>query len=77
MVPIAALLNRGQLRGIYAVDDNGLVHWRVVTLGKPLGNQMEVLSGLAAGDAVVLNPGSQELDGKKTALAPAGGEKHS
>ncbi len=76
MVPFTALVNRGQLRGIYVVDD-GLVHWRVVTLGKPLGNQVEVLSGLTDGEAVVLNPGSQELDGKKNGVAPAGGEKHS
>lgn len=76
-VPVAALVNRGQLRGIYVVDDGGLVHWRVVTLGKPLGNQVEVLSGLTDGDAVVLNPGSQELDGKKSGAAPTGGEKHS
>lgn len=72
-----ALVSRGQLRGTYVVDDTGLIHWRVVTLGKQLGNQVEVLSGLAAGDAVVLNPGSQELDGKKAATASTGGEKHS
>ncbi|MGA2300987.1 MAG: efflux RND transporter periplasmic adaptor subunit [Candidatus Acidiferrum sp.] len=77
MVPVTALVNRGQLRGIYVVDDGGLVHWRVVTLGKPLGNQVEVLSGLTDGDAVVLNPGSQELDGKKSGVAPIGGGKHS
>ncbi len=77
MVPVAALVNRGQLRGIYVVGDGGLVHWRVVTLGKPLGNQVEVLSGLTDGEAVVLNPGSQELDEKKSGVAPAGGEKHS
>jgi RND family efflux transporter MFP subunit len=77
MVPVVALVNRGQLRGIYVVDDAGLVHWRVVTLGKPLGNQVEVLSGLTDGDTVVLNPGSRELDGKKTGVVPTGGEKHS
>jgi len=77
MVPVAALVNRGQLRGIYVVGDVGLVHWRVVTLGKPLGNQVEVLSGLTDGEAVVLNPGSQELDGKKSGVAPTGREKHS
>ncbi len=77
LVPVAALVNRGQLRGLYVVGDGGLVHWRVVTLGKPLGNQVEVLSGLTDGEAVVLNPGSQELDGKKSGVAPTGREKHS
>jgi RND family efflux transporter MFP subunit len=67
-----ALVHRGQLTGIYVVDDAGLVHWRVVTLGKPSGSQVEVLSGLSDGDVVVLNPGSEELDGKKAAARSAG-----
>jgi len=70
------LVSRGQLHGIYVVDDTGLMHWRVVTLGKSIGNQVELLSGLNDGDVVVVNPGSQELDGKKTGAARAGGEKH-
>ena len=77
LVPVALLVNRGQLSGVYVVDDSGLIHWRLVTLGIPRGDQREVLSGLAAGDTVVLNPGQQELDGKRTGAATAGGEKHS
>lgn len=77
LVPIAVLVKRGQLDGIYVVDDSGLIHWRLITLGKPLGNQVEVLSGLTSGDMVVLNPGGQELDGKKTGAMSVGGEKHS
>ena len=64
-----AAITRGQLRGIYVVDDAGLIHWRVVTLGKIVGSRTEVLSGLSDGEAIVLNPGSQELDGKKAAIA--------
>ena len=75
VIPRDSLVSRGQLRGIYVVDDAGLMHWRVVTLGKSTGEQVELLSGLNDGDAVVLNPGSQELDGKKNGGAPAGGEK--
>ena len=77
VLPAEALVSRGQLRGIYVVDETGLIHWRVVTLGKSTGNQVEVLSGLNDGEAVVLNPGSQELDEKKAATSPTGGEKHS
>jgi RND family efflux transporter MFP subunit len=75
VIPRDSLVSRGQLRGIYVVDDAGLMRWRVVTLGKSTGEQVELLSGLNDGDVVVLNPGSQELDGKKTGGAPAGGEK--
>ena len=75
VVPLDVIVARGQLRGIYVVDANGLVHWRVVTLGQWANGLVEVLSGVAAGDAMVLNPGVQELDGKKTAQIVAGGEE--
>jgi RND family efflux transporter MFP subunit len=77
VVPVEAIVARGQLRGIYVVEANGLVHWRIVTLGHSANGLVEVLSGVAPGDAVVLNPGVQELDGKKTAQVAAGGEEKS
>jgi RND family efflux transporter MFP subunit len=77
VLPVEALVSRGQLRGIFVVDDTGLIHWRIVTLGKSTGNGVEVLSGLNVGELVVLNPGSQELDGKKAATVSTGGEKRS
>jgi multidrug efflux pump subunit AcrA (membrane-fusion protein) len=64
-VPGSAVVTRGQLNGLYVADSNGIAHWRVVTLGKPRGIQWEVLSGLNEGEAVALNPGTQELDGKR------------
>jgi RND family efflux transporter MFP subunit len=67
LIPSTALVDRGQLRGIYAVGDGSLLHWRVVTVGKSTADMFEVLSGLNDGDGVVLNPGTQELDGKKAA----------
>ena len=75
LVPSDTLVNRGQLNGIYIVDDGGLIHWRVLTLGKTNGSRVEVLSGLSDGDMVVLNPGSQELDGKKAGATAASAEK--
>jgi multidrug efflux pump subunit AcrA (membrane-fusion protein) len=75
VVPGDALVTRGQLRGIYVVDGTGLMHWRVVTLGETVKNQVEVLSGLNDGEVVVLSPRGQELDGKKTDAASTVGEK--
>jgi len=78
LIPSSALVTRGQLRGIYVVDDSGLIHWRVVTVGKSFGYDDEVLSGLSAGDAVILDPASHELDGKKNAVTPPNApERHS
>jgi len=77
LVPKAAVVNHGQLTGVFVVDDAGLIHWRVITLGKPAGDNVEVLSGLNSGAAIVLNPGLQELDGKQTSTTAVSGEKHS
>jgi membrane fusion protein, multidrug efflux system len=75
VVPNEALVARGQLRGLYVVDGTGLMHWRVVTLGESIGNQVEVLSGLNDGEVVVVSPRGLELDGKKADTAPSVGEK--
>lgn len=64
-VPEDAVVTRGQLSGVYVTDPSGVAHWRVVTLGKQRGNQREVLSGLNESESVALNPGTQELDGKR------------
>jgi membrane fusion protein, multidrug efflux system len=77
VLPGEAVVSRGQLRGIYVVDGTGLIHWRVVTLGKNAGKNVEVLSGVNEGEVVVLNPGSQELDGKKIATSSRVEEKNS
>ena len=77
VLPAEAVVSRGQLRGIYVVDGTGLILWRVVTLGKNTGNHVEVLSGVNEGEVVVLNPGSQELDGKKIATSSRVEEKNS
>lgn len=52
-VPLAALMERGQLQSVFVVED-GVAHTRLVTTGRRTGNAVEVLSGLNAGDKVVL-----------------------
>jgi membrane fusion protein, multidrug efflux system len=77
LVTAEAVVTRGQLNGLYVTDSVGVAHWRVVTLGKMLGDQWEVLSGLNEGDSIALNPGTQGLDGKKilSSVAPTGGKR--
>ncbi len=65
VVPGAAILDRGQLRGLYVVDSAGIIHFRLVTLGPGTPAGRVVLSGLGSGDRVVTNPGARELDGRK------------
>ena len=63
--PRAALVERGQLVGVYIVDSSGTARWRVITAGDALGDRVEVLSGLSDGDRLVLNPENRSLDGKR------------
>jgi RND family efflux transporter MFP subunit len=65
LVPRTAIVERGQLEGIFVLDQNRVAVLRYVTLGKPMGDNVEVLAGLADGDRVVAKPGSLELDGKR------------
>jgi len=54
-VPASALLRVGQLTMVEAVR-GGRVERRTVTLGRAIDNRYEVLSGLRAGESVVLQP---------------------
>jgi multidrug efflux pump subunit AcrA (membrane-fusion protein) len=73
--PNEALVSRGQLLGLFAIDDAALIHWRLVTVGARTGPQAEILSGLNDGEVIVLNPGSRDLDGQRAAASPAREEK--
>jgi len=65
IVPQAALLHRGQLDAVYVVGKDEIANLRYVTLGRPSGNDIEVLSGLNSGDRIVAQPADRELAGKK------------
>ncbi len=67
IVPRTALLNRGQLQGVYVVGADGQVTLRYVTLGKPSGADVELLSGVNAGERLVASTDGRDLAGKKVA----------
>jgi RND family efflux transporter MFP subunit len=64
-LPASAVLHRGQLHGVYAVDAEGIARLRMVTPGKSMGDKIEILSGISAGERVVMDAANRELDGKK------------
>ena len=70
MIPRAAIVERGQLQGVYVIDANRMSQLRYVTLGKVAGQQVEILSGLQEGETIVADPGTRELGGKQIALHP-------
>jgi RND family efflux transporter MFP subunit len=64
-VPQTAVLSRGQLQAVYVVGKDQAASLRYVTLGAASAQQIEVLSGLEAGDQVIAQPNDRELSGKK------------
>jgi multidrug efflux pump subunit AcrA (membrane-fusion protein) len=55
MIPQAAVLRVGQL-AMVDVDEAGSLRRRSVQVGRAIGDQVEILSGLAAGEKVSLAP---------------------
>ena len=65
MIPRTAIVERGQLQGIYVLDQNKVANLRYITLGKLSGADVEVLAGLQDGEQLVARPGAVDLNGKR------------
>ncbi|HKF06912.1 MAG TPA: efflux RND transporter periplasmic adaptor subunit [Candidatus Sulfotelmatobacter sp.] len=65
LIPRSAVVERGQLQGVFVLDQNKVASLRYVTLGKPSGSEIEVLSGLQGGERFVGNPGERNLNSKR------------
>jgi len=71
-VPTNTLLFRADGSRVAVVDANGRVSLRKVQIGRNLGEETELLDGIAANDRVVLNPTDSLTEGDVVALvAPA------
>lgn len=55
-VPSSAVVRRGEMTGVYVVDAQGAPRLRQVRLGASAAAQVEVLSGLSAGERVATDP---------------------
>jgi membrane fusion protein, multidrug efflux system len=68
LVPESALVRRGQLTGVYAVqDDTALL--RLVKAGQTFENGIEILSGLSAGTRILAVAGPNVADGVRIIAA--------
>lgn len=65
LIPHSAVVERGQLQGVFVLDQNKVANLRYVTLGKFSGSEIEVLSGLQGGEWFVANPGERDLNSKR------------
>lgn len=65
LIPRTAVVERGQLQGIYVLDLNKIASLRYVTLGRTAGADVEVLAGLQEGERLVAKPADLDLNGKR------------
>ncbi len=65
LVPKAAIVEQGQLDGVYVVDDNQIAHLRLIRIGKIINDQVEVISGLNTGQRFVSAIPSKMTDGAR------------
>jgi RND family efflux transporter MFP subunit len=69
LIPVQAVIYRGQLTGIYIIDKENIAHFRLIRTGKMFGESVEVLSGLITGDRYVNNPRPELSDGAKVEVS--------
>jgi RND family efflux transporter MFP subunit len=64
-VPRSAIMERGQLEGVFVVDAESVAHLRWIRLGRDRGDEVEVVAGMDEGETVVVSGMEQLLDGQK------------
>jgi multidrug efflux pump subunit AcrA (membrane-fusion protein) len=62
-VPAESVVAKGQLKGVYVVDNNRVITYRLVRLGKKYGGSVEILAGLNPGDTIIAADVARVVDG--------------
>ncbi len=65
LVPAAALHTRGQLTGLWIVNDESIAHLRWIRVGRAIGDRVEVISGLQGGESIVLQADQPLIEGDR------------
>lgn len=63
LVPESALVQQGQLTGIYTIGTGNIAILRWLRIGKNFGNQVEVLSGLSANEQYIVSADGKLYNG--------------
>jgi multidrug efflux system membrane fusion protein len=64
-VPRSAVVEHGELEGLFVVNPQGVVEYRLVKTGKNLGERVEIVSGLAEGERVATSQIERLRDGAR------------
>ncbi len=65
MVPVRALIQQGQLSGVYGVDSGNIARLKLIQTGKPYGDRVEVLSGLREGEKIIVEGAEKVKEGNQ------------
>ena len=63
IIPADTLVVRGDGPQVAVVDSGGVVHYKLIHLGRDLGASIEVLDGLEEGQLLAVNPGDTVREG--------------
>lgn len=69
LVPRSAVVEMGGLTGLYIISAEGNAVFQMVQLGDPQGESIEAVTGLKAGDRVVVSRHESSIDGRKVVVA--------
>jgi len=70
VAPRSAIVARGSLSCVYALDSNNMAQLRYVTLGAAHGDAVEILSGISANEKLVDDPADRDLANKRIEVRP-------
>ena len=65
VIPQTAIVQRGQLTGVFVVGEENTVHFRIVSTGKSAEGMIELLSGVSEGDLIAVSGVDKLADGVK------------
>lgn len=65
LVTKKAIVERGALTSVWAVDTGNVAHMRLVKVGKTVGDRVEILSGLSNGERVAVSGVEKITEGAK------------
>lgn len=69
-LPVNTLLFRAENLQVGVVDSNNKVSLRTITISRDFGNEVEISTGIKAGERVILNPPDALFEGQEVRLAP-------
>lgn len=70
LVSQSAIVVRGSLSCAYVLDADNIAQLRYVTVGSSHGDQIEILSGIAANEKLVDGPADRDLAGRSIEVQP-------